>query len=90
MCKVLLTEISNHQFQGSAKQFSSTGRNRASSFLSLNLAGVTDSYAMCLVSYALSLAKSASSGVAYDLMMAMAREEGGMVYWGRTKIKTNR
>ena len=45
---------------------------------------------MCLAAYALSLAKSSSSSLAYKRMMAMAREEGGMVYWGRTHIKTNR
>ena len=49
-----------------------------------------DSYALCLVAYALALSKSSAAGVAYDAMMSKAREEGGMVYWARDEIKTNR
>ncbi len=48
-----------------------------------------DTFEVCILTYALTLSKSASSGQAYNAMMGRAREDGSMIYWG-TNITTNR
>lgn len=60
------------------------------SYLERNLRETTDAYELCMVTYALALAKSSVADLAYGRMMRAASESGGMVYWGRTEITTNR
>ncbi len=77
--------------KGSARQFSSTARQRATSYLERNLPKIiADPYTLALTTQALALAKSAVADVAYGRLLSSAREEGGMVYWGRKHIETNK
>jgi hypothetical protein len=51
---------------------------------------VRDPYEMALVAYALALVHSAEADTAHGMLLAMKREDNGMVYWSRTKIISNR
>lgn len=77
--------------QGKSKQFASSGKARAMLYLERNLPSVTDAYELAITTYALALAKSSLADIAYGKMKAAASVSGGgMNYWGRTEIKTNR
>ena len=61
------------------------------SYLERNLPTLTDAYELAITTYALSLAKSSLADIAYGKMNAAANSSGGgMDYWGRTEIKTNK
>ncbi len=49
-----------------------------------------DAYEVTISAFALALNKSPMTNLVFDKMMAMARTEGGMTYWSRTEITTNR
>ena len=69
------------------------GRQRAQTFLQRSLSSFNDTnngYDVALIAYALALAKSQDAEFAYGKLLSMKREEDGMVYWGKTAIKTNR
>ena len=88
---LIAMEETSGVLQGKSKQFVSSGRSRAISYLERNLPTLTDAYELAITTYALALAKSPMSDIAYGMMKAAASVSGGgMNYWGRTEIKTNR
>ena len=76
--------------QGDQKKFSAAARQRAVSYLEKNLIKISDSYELAIVAYALAVSGSAEADLAYGKLMSDKKEEGGMVYWSRSPIKTNR
>ena len=63
--------------QGEQKKFSASARQRAVRYLERNLPKITDHYELAITAYALSMAGSAESDLAYGQLRAIAREEGG-------------
>jgi len=63
--------------QGDQKKFSAAARQRAVRYLERNLPKITDHYELAITAYALALAGSAESDLAYGQLRAIAREEGG-------------
>ena len=49
-----------------------------------------DSYELAIVAYALAVSGSAKSDLAYRALKGAMKEEGGMIYWSRSKIETNK
>ena len=45
---------------------------------------------MAIVAYALALSGSAEADLAYKDLLSMNKTDGGMVYWSRNDITTNR
>ncbi len=45
---------------------------------------------IAITAYALALAKSSEADLAYGKLLASAKETDGLVYWGRSIIRTNR
>ena len=76
--------------QGDQKKFSAAARQRAIKYLERNLPKIKDPYELAITTYALAETGSAEADYAYGLLKAKAREEGGMVYWGRSDITTNK
>ena len=77
----------------------STGRHKARSFLERKLNQIKSNqievneshgYDVAITAYALALAQSQDADLAYGKLLAIKREEDGMVYWGKSKITTNR
>ena len=85
---ISLQKVSS-KLQGETKKYSSTARQRATKYLVRNLPKITDPYDMAITTYALALSDSPEAGAAYAKLKGMRREEGGMVYWSPTKIRTN-
>lgn len=83
-------EVTAPNLQGEQKKFSAAARQRAVNYLERNLPKIKDSYELAITAYALALAGSAEADLAYGELLAARKEEGGMVYWGRSPIKTNR
>jgi len=75
---------------GNVKKYCSTSRHRAMKYLERNLARIYDPYELSITAYALARSRSAEADTAYGRLLSMKREEGGMVYWSRTNIATNR
>ena len=75
---------------GEQKKFSAAARQRAVTYLEKNLRKISDSYELAIVAYALAISGSAEADLAYGQLMAVKKEEGGMIYWSRSPIKTNR
>ena len=75
--------------QGEQKKFSASARQRAIKYLERNLPKIKDPYELAITTYALAVTGSAEADFAYSLLKAIQKEEGGMVYWGRSDIKTN-
>ena len=50
---------------------------------------IRDPYELAITTYALAVTGSAEADLAYAKLKGMAKEEGGMIYWGRTDITTN-
>ena len=42
------------------------------------------------MAYALAVSGSAKSDLAYRALKGAMKEEGGMIYWSRSKIETNK
>ena len=59
-------------------------------YLERNLRKIKDSYELAITAYALAISGSAEADLAYGALMAEKKEEGGMVYWSRSPISTNR
>jgi hypothetical protein len=76
--------------QGRSKQYSATARQRAITYLERKLPHNDDHYDLTMSAYAMILTKSSLADLAYGKMLAVAREEDGMTYWGRTPITTNK
>ena len=76
--------------QGDQKKFSAAARQRAVSYLERNLRKINDAYEMAIVAYALALSGSAEADLAYKDLLSMNKTDGGMVYWSRNDITTNR
>jgi len=70
--------------------FLSTAKQRALGYLERNLPEITDGYELAITTYALALAKSSEADLAYGRLLGSARENDGLVYWGRSIIDTNR
>ncbi len=83
-------EVTAPNLQGDQKKFSAAARQRAISYLERNLRKIKDSYELAITAYALALSGSAEADLAYGELMSVSKEEGGMVYWSRSPIKTNR
>ena len=49
-----------------------------------------DSYELAVVAYALAVSGSAKSDLAYRALKGAMKEEGGMIYWSRSNIETNK
>ena len=58
-------------------------------YLERQLPKIRDSYELAITSYALAITGSAESDLAYGKLTLARKEEGGMVYWGRSPIETN-
>ena len=86
---VNLLQIPLH-LQGDQKKFSAAARQRAIKYLERNLPKMTDSYELSIVAYALAVSGSAKSDLAYRALKGAMKEEGGMIYWSRSKIETNK
>ena len=76
--------------QGDQKKFSAAARQRAIKYLERNLPKIKDSYELAIVAYALAVSGSAKSDLAYRALKGAMKEEGGMIYWSRSKIETNK
>ena len=76
--------------QGDQKKFSAAARQRAVKYLERNLPKMKDSYELAIVAYALAVSGSAKSDLAYRALKGAMKEEGGMIYWSRSKIETNK
>ena len=76
--------------QGDRKKFSAAARQRAISYLERNLRKIEDPYDLAIVAYALAKSGSSEADLAYKKMMDVRKEEGGMIYWSRSNITTNR
>ena len=50
----------------------------------------TDSYELAITAYALALIRSDESILAYRHLLKFRKEEGGLVYWGKSPIAPNR
>ncbi|TRY74425.1 hypothetical protein TCAL_00656 [Tigriopus californicus] len=83
-------EVTAPNLQGDQKKFSATARQRAVKYLERHLAKIVDSYELAITAYALAVSGSAETELAYRKLQGARREEGGMLYWGRSPIKTNR
>ena len=83
-------EATAANLQGEQKKFSAAARQRAVTYLEKNLRKISDSYELAIVAYALAISGSAEADLAYGQLMAVKKEEGGMIYWSRSPIKTNR
>ncbi len=70
-------EVTAPNLQGDQKKFSAAARQRAVRYLERNLPKITDHYELAITAYALALAGSAESDLAYGQLRAIAREEGG-------------
>jgi hypothetical protein len=70
-------EVTAPNLQGDQKKFSASARQRAVRYLERNLPKITDHYELAITAYALSMAGSAESDLAYGQLRAIAREEGG-------------
>ena len=77
-------------FQGDQKKFSAAARQRAIKYLERNLPKIKDSYELAIVAYALAVSGSAKSDLAYRALKGAMKEEGGMIYWSRSQIETNK
>ena len=75
--------------QGDLKKYSAAARQRAVRFLERHLRRMEDPYELAIVAYALAISGSSEADEAYKKMFSKRYEEGGMVYWSRTKITTN-
>ena len=75
--------------QGEQKKFSASARQRAIKYLERNLPKIKDPYELAITTYALAVTGSAEADLAYGHLKALQKEVGGMVYWGRSDIKTN-
>ncbi len=82
-------EVTAPNLQGDQKKFSAAARQRAAKYLERHFHKITDSYELAITAYALALSGSAESDLAYGQLMSAMKEEGGMVYWGRSPIQTN-
>ena len=82
-------EMTAPNLQGEQKKFSASARQRATKYLERNLPKIRDPYELAITTYALAVTGSAEADFAYSLLKGMAKEEGGMIYWGRTDITTN-
>jgi CD109 antigen len=82
-------EVTAPNLQGDQKKFSAAARQRAVRYLERMLAKIEDSYELAITAYALAIAGSSVSDLAYGKLTEKQREEGGMVYWGRSPIETN-
>ncbi|XP_023330073.1 CD109 antigen [Eurytemora carolleeae] len=78
------------RLSGHVTKYCSTAKLRAIKFLERSVDHITDVYEMAITAYALAVAGSSESEEAYRELFSMRREEGGMSYWSRTKIATNR
>jgi CD109 antigen len=83
-------EVTAKNLQGDQKKFSAAARQRAIRYLERNLPKINDEYEIAVVAYALAVTGSAKSDLAYRKLKGATREEGGMIYWSRSPIKTNR
>ena len=83
-------EATAANLQGEQKKFSAAARQRAVKYLERNLRKIRDSYELAITAYALAVSGSAEADLAYGALMAEKKEEGGMVYWSRSPIQTNR
>ena len=70
-------EVTAPNLQGDQKKFSASSRQRAVRYLERNLPKITDHYELAITAYALALAGSSESDLAYGQLRAIAREEGG-------------
>ncbi|XP_023346769.1 CD109 antigen [Eurytemora carolleeae] len=75
---------------GHVTKYCSTARQAAVRYLERNLDHLTDPYEMAISAYALTVTQSSESEEAYNKLFSMRREEGGMSYWSRTRIETNK
>ena len=82
-------EMTAPNLQGEQKKFSASARQRATKYLERNLPKIRDPYELAITTYALAVTGSAEADLAYAKLKGMAKEEGGMIYWGRTDITTN-
>jgi hypothetical protein len=78
-------EVTAPNLQGDQKKFSASARQRAVRYLERNLPKITDHYELAITAYALALAGSAESDLAYGQLRAIAREEGGE--WNKETYK---
>ncbi len=82
-------EVTAPNLQGDQKKYSAAARQRAVRYLERQLPKIHDAYELAITAYALAITGSAETDLAYGRLTQARREEGGMVYWGRTSIKTN-
>jgi len=82
-------EVAAPNLQGEQKKYSAAARQRAVRYLERMLAKMEDSYELAITAYALAIAGSSVSDLAYGKLTDKRRESGGMLYWGRSPIETN-
>ena len=87
---LIALEKTAQSLTGKVKKYCSTSRLRARRYLEQKLKQLRDPYELAVTAYALTLAGSTEAGYAFDELFSRRIDEGEMVYWSRTKIKTNR
>lgn len=60
------------------------------SYLERKLPNIIDGYDISITTFALAMAKSSLADLAYKKLLQSGIKEGGLFYWGRSKIITNR